>query len=325
MKSNYELNLIDYVKKHKSTKQLEKNYLFRANNIKQKEDIKRDPNFKIKKKDKKRRCSSVAESNLKSTKTNYNNNHKYSSKEIIYLEPLYDNNNNNKVDKNDNNFINFENEIKLKKEKKEKTLKNKTKNYRIILMQLQSSINLIKKELNRTDIMINKYKKKCDNQEQTIKSLELILNEMKTNEKSNKSLINNDSINNINNYINDDSLFEEQLEEDFGIDAVEQQIMDDICPNPDAMTYEQLLQLEDNMGNVNKGLSIQQIQEIPIIKYRKYKSNGISQCIICMEEFEKREKVNLLPCQHIFHINCIKQWLLKQKTCPFCKKEIIVN
>ena len=230
MKSNYELNLIDYVKKHKSTKQLEKNYLFRANNIKQKEDIKRDPNFKIKKKDKKRRCSSVAESNLKSTKTNYNNNHKYSSKEIIYLEPLYDNNNNNKVDKNDNNFINFENEIKLKKEKKEKTLKNKTKNYRIILMQLQSSINLIKKELNRTDIMINKYKKKFDNQEQTIKSLELILNEMKTNEKSNKSLINNDSINNINNYINDDSLFEEQLEEDFGINAVEQQIMDDICP-----------------------------------------------------------------------------------------------
>ena len=325
MKSNYELNLIDYVKKHKSTKQLEKNYLFRANNIKQKEDIKRDPNFKIKKKDKKRRCSRVAESNLKSTKTNYNNNHKYSSKEIIYLEPLYDNNNNNKVDKNDNNFINFENEIKLKKEKKEKTLKNKTKNYRIILMQLQSSINLIKKELNRTDIMINKYKKKCDNQEQTIKSLELILNEMKTNEKSNKSLINNDSINNINNYINDDSLFEEQLEEDFGINAVEQQIMDDICPNPDAMTYEQLLQLEDNMGNVNKGLSAQQIEKIPIIKFRKYKSNGNSQCIICMEEFEKREKINLLPCQHIFHINCIKQWLLKQKTCPFCKKEISFN
>ena len=325
MKSKYELNLINYVKKHKSTKQLENNYLFRADHIKQKEDIRRNPNFKMKKKDKKRRCASVAESNLKSVKTNNNNNHKYSTKEIIYLKPLYDNNNNNEVDKIDDNIINFENEIKLKKEKKEKTLKNKTKNYRIILMQLQSSINLIKKELNRTDIMINKYKKKCDNQEQIIKSLELILNEMKSNENSNKGLINNDSINNINNYINDDSLFQEELEEDFGISAVEQQIMNDICPNPDTMSYEQLLQLEDDMGNVNKGLSIQQILNIPIIKYRKYKGNGNSQCVICMEEFEKSEKVNLLPCQHIFHINCIKQWLLKQKTCPFCKKEIIVN
>ena len=148
---------------------------------------------------------------------------------------------------------------------------------------------------------------------------------MKANENPNKNLINNESINNINNYMSDDSLYDEDLEEDFGINAVEQQIMDEICPNPDAMSYEQLLQLEDNMGNVNKGLSIQQFEKIPIIKFRKYKSNGNSQCIICMEEFEKGEKVNLLPCQHIFHINCIKQWLLKQKTCPFCKKEIIFN
>lgn len=318
MKSNYELNLINFVKKHKSTKQLENNFFFHPDNIKHKEDIKKNHNYKLKKIDKKRRSSSVVESHLKNTKTN-NNNHKYSTKNIMYLEPLYGNNNNiNKKDKINNNIINLDNEMKFKKEKQKK-------NKNIILMDLQGNNYLLKKKLNKTDRMIDHYKKKCENQEQIIKNLELILNEMKTNEKSNKDLFSNDSINNISNYINDDSLYDLKLEDDFGINAVEQQIMDEICPNPDAMSYEQLLQLEDNMGNVNKGLSAQQIAKIPIIKFRKYKSNGNSQCIICMEEFEKREKINLLPCQHIFHINCIKQWLLKQKTCPFCKKEISFN
>ena len=88
------------------------------------------------------------------------------------------------------------------------------------------------------------------------------------------------------------------------------------------MTYEQLLQLEDNVGTVNKGLNIQQIKRLPKTKFNKEKYSENERCIICMEEFIDNEKVNLLPCGHIFHINCIKQWLLKTKSCPFCKTEI---
>jgi len=47
----------------------------------------------------------------------------------------------------------------------------------------------------------------------------------------------------------------EKAEEEYALKAVEQQIMDEICPNPDKMSYEQLLQLEEEVGSVNKGLT----------------------------------------------------------------------
>lgn len=38
--------------------------------------------------------------------------------------------------------------------------------------------------------------------------------------------------------------------------------------DPDAMTYEELLQLQENMGSVSKGLTEEQIQKIPTKIYQ---------------------------------------------------------
>ena len=55
---------------------------------------------------------------------------------------------------------------------------------------------------------------------------------------------------------------------------IEQQIINSICPNPDTMTYEQLLELEEKVGSVNKGFSKEDIQKLPSFKYTKsYKSD----------------------------------------------------
>ena len=45
-------------------------------------------------------------------------------------------------------------------------------------------------------------------------------------------------------------------------------------------------------------------------------------CVICLEEFKNKEKVTALPCIHLFHTPCIKDWLKKQKICPICKFEL---
>lgn len=39
-------------------------------------------------------------------------------------------------------------------------------------------------------------------------------------------------------------------------------------------------------------------------------------CSVCKEEFNISEEVLILPCEHFFHRECIKQWLLVNGTCP---------
>ena len=43
-------------------------------------------------------------------------------------------------------------------------------------------------------------------------------------------------------------------------------------------------------------------------------------CIVCLEDFKKNETVKLFSCnKHIFHENCIKQWMETSDQCPLCK------
>lgn len=39
-------------------------------------------------------------------------------------------------------------------------------------------------------------------------------------------------------------------------------------------------------------------------------------CAVCKDQFESHEMVIELPCEHIFHDDCIKPWLKLNSTCP---------
>lgn len=47
-----------------------------------------------------------------------------------------------------------------------------------------------------------------------------------------------------------------------------------------------------------------------------------SECAICLTDFELGEMLISLPCheRHSFHANCIREWLVRQNTCPLCQK-----
>ena len=55
-----------------------------------------------------------------------------------------------------------------------------------------------------------------------------------------------------------------------------------------------------------------------IIKLDPEKKN----CIICLEDFKNGDKAIILPCIHLFHNECIKNWLKTQNTCPICKYKL---
>ena len=66
------------------------------------------------------------------------------------------------------------------------------------------------------------------------------------------------------------------------------------------------------------------LNELPEIKIQNVNKleNDKKRCNICLEDFSNGEKVLVLPCLHIFHTNCIKEWFKSNNTCPLCKSQI---
>nr|XP_043616653.1 E3 ubiquitin-protein ligase MBR2-like [Erigeron canadensis] len=89
----------------------------------------------------------------------------------------------------------------------------------------------------------------------------------------------------------------------------------------DNMSYEELLALEERMGNVSTGLTEENI--VCCLKLKTYTSFAgqpdVEPCCICQEEYKNGDDLGSLKCGHDFHTSCIKQWLLQKNLCPVCK------
>ena len=95
-------------------------------------------------------------------------------------------------------------------------------------------------------------------------------------------------------------------------------------PNTDNMTYEQLLELEENNGKVSKGLTKQQIQSIREKMWTKGQDEaGDHSCSICFDDFERYQRYKELEgCNHQFHSKCLDTWLENEKRCPICNADV---
>lgn len=51
--------------------------------------------------------------------------------------------------------------------------------------------------------------------------------------------------------------------------------------------------------------------------------------MICLEDFSETDgkQVAELSCsnKHIFHVDCLKDWLVKNDTCPMCREPVVNN
>ncbi|XP_055833404.1 probable E3 ubiquitin-protein ligase RHG1A isoform X2 [Solanum dulcamara] len=91
----------------------------------------------------------------------------------------------------------------------------------------------------------------------------------------------------------------------------------------DNMSYEELLALEERIGNVCTGLTEETI--LNHLKQRKHvcirteEATDAEPCCICQEEYKDGEDLGKLECGHDFHTDCVKQWLMQKNLCPICK------
>ncbi|CAL5380965.1 unnamed protein product [Camellia sinensis] len=104
-------------------------------------------------------------------------------------------------------------------------------------------------------------------------------------------------------------------------------VEDGIIVHEQPLFYEEpdeLLALEDQIGNVSTGLSEEAI--LAAVRRHCYLSMKLGPpveeepCCICQEDYVDGKELGKLNCGHEFHFNCIKQWLVRRITVPFEKR-----
>ncbi|CAM0879643.1 unnamed protein product [Alopecurus aequalis] len=99
----------------------------------------------------------------------------------------------------------------------------------------------------------------------------------------------------------------------------------DLRLNIDEMSYEELLALEETIGNVNTGVAEEKIAGC--VKEVVCCGSDLTEddeedgrCLVCLEGYKDNDLLGILKCKHDFHTGCIKKWLQVKNACPVCKQ-----
>jgi hypothetical protein len=76
--------------------------------------------------------------------------------------------------------------------------------------------------------------------------------------------------------------------------------------------------IKKEKGDIKKELDI--LSDLADLKMKEYKNKIVNDdiCVICLENL----KVNMTikKCNHVFHMDCLKNWHKTNRNCPVCRK-----
>lgn len=75
--------------------------------------------------------------------------------------------------------------------------------------------------------------------------------------------------------------------------------------------------LKSKVRELNQSL----LASMPAIPFSKELHDCI--CSLCLEEYDRREKITKLHCTHVYHLDCIKVWVMRSNCCPLCRKRVV--
>lgn len=64
------------------------------------------------------------------------------------------------------------------------------------------------------------------------------------------------------------------------------------------------------------------IDAMPTIRITNAHLRSDSHCPVCKERFELGSEAREMPCNHIYHSDCIVPWLVQHNSCPVCRVEL---
>ncbi|XP_075078717.1 E3 ubiquitin protein ligase RIE1-like isoform X2 [Nicotiana tabacum] len=88
---------------------------------------------------------------------------------------------------------------------------------------------------------------------------------------------------------------------------------------------EELFKLHRYLKNVNAGWRARAFDLS--IKLHKYESStsleSNENCCICLDDYCDGEELAKTDCGHLYHVDCIKKWIERNKSCPICKRDAL--
>jgi hypothetical protein len=84
----------------------------------------------------------------------------------------------------------------------------------------------------------------------------------------------------------------------------------------------------NNNNNNSGGLNSRTLQKLRQFRYsvtaskKKCSKYHTTECSVCMDAFQEGDLMRQLPgCGHIFHSECVDEWLKHHPSCPICRKD----
>ncbi|KAH0697613.1 hypothetical protein KY290_015505 [Solanum tuberosum] len=93
----------------------------------------------------------------------------------------------------------------------------------------------------------------------------------------------------------------------------QQQNMREVVPTAEPRTtnWEPIIRTTSTVPPPATKASIEKLPDVEIVQ--------MSECAICLVEFQVKEKAKEMPCKHRYHSNCINRWLEIHASCPICR------
>lgn len=64
------------------------------------------------------------------------------------------------------------------------------------------------------------------------------------------------------------------------------------------------------------------IDAMPVVKITQRHLRSNSHCPVCQDKFELGSEARQMPCDHMYHSDCIVPWLVQHNSCPVCRQEL---
>ncbi|KAI9110966.1 hypothetical protein K1719_018086 [Acacia pycnantha] len=86
--------------------------------------------------------------------------------------------------------------------------------------------------------------------------------------------------------------------------------------------------VHQEMNEVDNDVNLVPASKEAIASLKKFEvdcETRAERCTICLQSFDQDDDLSEMPCEHIFHNNCIVRWLKTSHICPLCRFQMPVD